>query len=63
MLLFGVSNTPRHLCVVIRVLKEKKLYVKLSKCEFWLREVNFISHVISNGGTAVDTSKVDVVLQ
>jgi len=29
-----------HLRVVLQVLKEKRLYAKLSKCEFWLREVN-----------------------
>jgi len=31
-----------HLRVVLRTLKEKKLFAKLSKCEFWLREVIFL---------------------
>jgi hypothetical protein len=35
---------------------------KQSKCEFWLREVSFLGHVVSNGGIAVDPSKVKVVL-
>lgn len=52
-----------HLCIALQVLKEKKLYAKLSKCEFWLREVSFLGHVISSGGIAVDPSKVDAVLQ
>ena len=52
-----------HLRIVLRTLKEKKLFAKLSKCEFWLREVSFLSHVISMGGIAVDLSKVDAVLQ
>lgn len=30
-----------HLRIVLQVLKEKRLYAKLSKCEFWLREVSF----------------------
>ena len=52
-----------HLRIVLRVLKEKLLFSKLSKCEFWLWEVSFLGHVISKGGIAVDPSKVDVVLQ
>jgi len=45
------------------VLKEKQLFAKLSKCKFWLREVSFLSHVISKGGIAIDPSKVDAVMQ
>lgn len=52
-----------HLHVVLQVLKEKKLYAKLSKCEFWLREVSFLGHVISSGGITVDPTKIDVMLQ
>lgn len=52
-----------HLRIVLQVLREKKLYAKLSKCEFWLKEVSFLGHVISSGGIAVDPAKVDAVLQ
>jgi len=52
-----------HLRIVLQVLKEKRLFAKLSKCEFWLREVSFLGHVISKGGIAVDSSKVDAVMQ
>ena len=51
-----------HLCTVLWVLKEKKLYAKLSKCEFWLREVSFLSHMISSGSIVLDPTKVDAVL-
>lgn len=37
-----------HLRIVLQVLKEKKLYVKLTNCQFWLREVSFMGHVISS---------------
>ena len=46
-----------------QVLKEKKLFAKLSKCEFWLNEVSFLGHVISGDGIAVDPSKVEAVSQ
>jgi hypothetical protein len=52
-----------HLRIVLKTLREKKLYAKLSKCEFWLKEVSFLGHVISSGGIAVDPSKVDAVLK
>jgi hypothetical protein len=52
-----------HLMIVLHTLKEKKLYAKLLKCEFWLCEVTFLGHVILRGEIVVDPSKVDAVLQ
>lgn len=39
-----------HLRVVLEILHKKKLYAKLSKCEFWLKEVTFLGHVVSTEG-------------
>ena len=36
-----------HLKIVLEKLREKKLYAKLSKCEFWLGKVAFLGHVVS----------------
>ena len=36
-----------HLRLVLGALREKQLYAKLSKCEFWMDEVQFLGHVIS----------------
>jgi len=52
-----------HLQIVLQILREKKLYAKLSKCEFWLDKVKFLGHVISNKGVLVDPTKKEVVLQ
>jgi hypothetical protein len=38
------------------------LYAKLSKCEFWLKQIAFLGHVISKGGIYVDSSKIQDVL-
>jgi hypothetical protein len=38
------------------------LYAKLSKCEFWLKQVAFLGHVISKGGISVYPNKVQDVL-
>jgi len=44
----------QHLRIVLRILREKQLFAKFSKCEFWLSEVKFLGHVIFQGGVAVD---------
>nr|GEW16265.1 putative reverse transcriptase domain-containing protein [Tanacetum cinerariifolium] len=36
-----------HLRIVLELLKKEKLYAKFSKCEFWLREIQFIGNVIN----------------
>jgi hypothetical protein len=51
-----------HLKLVLQKLRKHKLYAKRSKCEFWLKKVSFLGHVVSNGGIAVDPSKVQDVL-
>jgi hypothetical protein len=38
------------------------LYAKFSKCEFWIKEVPFLGHVVSPKGIMVDPGKVKVVL-
>ncbi|GJZ98811.1 putative reverse transcriptase domain-containing protein [Tanacetum coccineum] len=50
-----------HLGLVLEFLKKEKLYAKFSKCEFWLREVQFLGHVINGNGIHVDPSKIEAV--
>lgn len=47
-----------HLRLIIQTLRDKKLYVKLKKCEFWLHEVVFLGHVINEEGVSVDSQKI-----
>ncbi|GJU38095.1 putative reverse transcriptase domain-containing protein, partial [Tanacetum coccineum] len=65
---FGLTNAPatqeehvEHLRLVLELLKKEKLYAKFSKCEFWLREVQFHAHVINSNGIHVDPSKIEAV--
>ncbi|WVZ49546.1 hypothetical protein U9M48_000893 [Paspalum notatum var. saurae] len=51
-----------HLRIVLNRLREHKLYAKFSKCAFWLKEVSFFGHILSEEGVAVDPSKVKDVL-
>ncbi|GKA12485.1 putative reverse transcriptase domain-containing protein [Tanacetum coccineum] len=43
----------------IKAWDQQKLYAKFSKCEFWLREVQFLRHVINGNGIHVDPSKIE----
>jgi hypothetical protein len=51
-----------HLRLALQKLRENRLYAKLSKCEFWMKQVAFLGHVISKGGISVDPSRVQDVL-
>ena len=50
-----------HLRLVLEKLREHQLYANFSKCEFWLKEVGFLGHVISREGIAVEHTKVAFV--
>ncbi|GKD55771.1 putative reverse transcriptase domain-containing protein [Tanacetum coccineum] len=49
---FGLTNAPMVFMDLMN--QEEKLYAKFSKCEFWLREVQFLGHVINEDGIHVD---------
>ncbi len=51
----------RHLRMVLQRLREHKLYAKFKKCEFWLRQVSFLGHVVSKDGILVDPVKIEAV--
>jgi hypothetical protein len=53
----------QHLRIVLTCLREHQLYAKFSKCAFWLQEIQFLGHVLSAKGIAVDPSKVKDILE
>ena len=52
----------QHLRIVLQTLREKQLYAKLSKCDFWLKEVFFLSHIVSAEGIKVDPAKIEAIV-
>jgi hypothetical protein len=52
-----------HLMLVLQKLQDSRLYAKFSKCEFWIDEVPFLGHIISNGGISVDPAKVKEIVE
>ncbi|XP_061337123.1 uncharacterized mitochondrial protein AtMg00860-like [Gastrolobium bilobum] len=51
-----------HLRTVLHILRKKQLYAKPSKCEFWLPQIQFLGHVISDEGVAVDPSNIEAIV-
>nr|GEW77823.1 putative reverse transcriptase domain-containing protein [Tanacetum cinerariifolium] len=52
---FGLTNAStdkeeheKHLKLILELLKKEELYVKFSKCEFWIMKVQFLRHVIDS---------------
>jgi hypothetical protein len=51
-----------HLILVLQKLQNNQLYAKFSKCDFWLNEVAFLGHIITDGGIKVDPGKISEIL-
>ena len=50
----------QYLRLTLQVLRQHMLYAKFSKCEFWLRSVTFLGHVVSDKGVEVNPRKTEV---
>ncbi|KAL4378035.1 hypothetical protein GQ457_02G032070 [Hibiscus cannabinus] len=60
---FGLTNAPAaFMDMMNRTLREKQLYAKFSKCEFWLNEVIFLGHIVSAEGIWVDPKKIEAIM-
>ncbi|KAL2251400.1 UNVERIFIED_CONTAM: Retrovirus-related Pol polyprotein from transposon [Sesamum indicum] len=60
------SNPEEHeqyLRTILQILREKQLYGKFSKCEFWMEEIAFLGHVVSKEGVQPDPAKVKAILK
>ena len=56
------QENEQHLKIVMHTLREKKLYAKLSKCDFWQKQVSFLGHIVSAKGIRVDPTKIKAVV-
>ena len=64
-LIYSKSQTEheQHLRIILQMLREHQLYAKLSKCQFWLQEVDFLGHTVCKEGIRVDLKKIEAVVQ
>nr|KAJ0192365.1 hypothetical protein LSAT_V11C800454700 [Lactuca sativa] len=55
------ADHEQHLRLTLSLLRNEKLFAKFSKCEFWLREVQFLGHVVNEQGIKVDPAKIEAI--
>jgi len=51
----------QHLRMELQMLREHQLYVKLSKCTFYQREIHYLGHIMSKEGIALDPEKIEAI--
>ena len=56
-----LEDHKRHVAMVLDRLREHQLYAKLSKCEFGKDTMEFLGHIVSSKGLAVDPKKITTI--
>jgi hypothetical protein len=51
-----------HLRLVLQKLRDNQFYANFLKCDFWLKEVAFLGHIVTDGGIKVDPGKITEIL-
>ena len=51
----------KHIKKVLRKLKEYKLYLQLGKCEFYVKEIEFLSFIVSTEGVKINLKKIATI--
>ncbi|GJS96471.1 putative reverse transcriptase domain-containing protein [Tanacetum coccineum] len=57
----NIEEHANHLRIILELLRKEKLYAKFSKCDFWIRIVQFLGHLIDSQGLHVDPAKIEAV--
>ncbi|XP_020572589.1 uncharacterized protein LOC110019309 [Phalaenopsis equestris] len=52
----------RHLRIILKTFREHQLYANLKKCSFAQSRVEYLMHVVTEAGEAVDQSKIETML-
>jgi len=58
-----VEEHKKHLCIVLQVLREHQLYTKYIKCDLFKEKIQYLGHVITKNGIAVDPEKIRTIME
>ena len=53
----------KHLREVLKTLRRERIFARFSNCEFWLRRVQFLGHLVNQKGILVDSAELEAVMQ
>nr|GEY73583.1 reverse transcriptase domain-containing protein [Tanacetum cinerariifolium] len=56
-----LTEHANHMRIILELLRKEKLYAKFSKCNFWIKTVQFLGHLIDSQGLHVDPAKIEAV--
>ncbi len=56
------SEHKKHIELVLKELRENKIYAKLTKCFFMRNKVEYLGHIISENGIQMNQKKVEAVM-
>jgi hypothetical protein len=51
----------KHLRMLLQVLRENKLYAKISKCIFYQKKIHYLGNIISTDEITVDPEKIEAI--
>ena len=56
------ADHAEHLRIVLKTLREHRLYAKFKKCSFWEEKIVFLGHVIDDAGLHVGPEKIEAIV-
>ncbi|MCO5597659.1 hypothetical protein L7F22_051740 [Adiantum nelumboides] len=57
----SIEEHKKHLQVIFHALRDNKLFINQKKSEFFLQEIQYLGHIISQSRIRMDPSKLEVI--
>ncbi|MCO5591653.1 hypothetical protein L7F22_045644 [Adiantum nelumboides] len=57
----SIDEHKKHLQIIFQALKDNRLFINQKKSEFFLQEIQYLSHIISQSGIRMDPTKLEVI--
>ena len=55
------ENHDGHLRIILQILRENQLYIKLRKCFFNQRKMQYFGYIVSKEGISLDPAKIKAI--